>query len=217
MEHAPDRARTGHRRYDRAPGPYGSGDGGRFSRSEPKPYCGGVMSDGESKALPPHPEPAPKGLGFGARPLDLERAVSLFAARLRRNHAEEIRRDARKFKRRVVSILRRKMPPFAGRPTGKAITRAIELRKQCQTWQDIYPQCISDHAGLDPAERRQAESNLRAAIKSRRNSVQRRKRQRHFPNESRLPATYSTTASWSRLAAAPGSPPRATFRAAGCC
>jgi len=135
------------------------------------------MSDSQSKGLIAPPECAPESLGFGATPTDLERMVSLFVKRLRVKHAEEIGSDARKFKRRVVSILRRKLPPFAGRPTEEAITRAIELRTQGCEWRDIYPQCIPGHASLPPAERRQAESNLRAGKRSRRNASRRRKNQ----------------------------------------
>jgi len=127
----------------------------------------------------------PQPLVFGARPMQLERAIHLFAGQLRRRYSEEICSDAKKFKNRVVSIIRRELPPFPGRPTEEAINRAIELHKQGQLWKEIYPQCISYHFELEPPARRQAESNLRAAIRSRRNAARRRrKRQRQLNAES---------------------------------
>jgi len=47
--------------------------------------------------------------------------------------------------------------------------------KHDQDWKQIYPQCIPNYSILDPAVRRQAESNLRAAIRARRNAARRRK------------------------------------------
>jgi hypothetical protein len=111
---------------------------------------------------------------------NLELAVKRFALRLRREHPEEVRADARGFKNRVCGLLRRYLPPFTGRPTEDSITTAAELRKQNCQWKDIYPLVIPGHATLDPPVRRQAESNLRAALRSRRNARRRRNRRRRF-------------------------------------
>jgi hypothetical protein len=56
------------------------------------------------------------------------------------------------------------------------VTKAMELRRQGRDWKQIYPQAILNHPSLDPPVRRQAESNLRAAVRSRRNARKRRKR-----------------------------------------
>jgi hypothetical protein len=121
----------------------------------------------------------------------LEGEVKRFAARLRREHAEEIKRDARGFKHRACGLLKRCLPPFAGRPTEDSITVAAELRKQDRPWKEVYPVVIPDYATLDTPVRRQAESNLRSALRSRRNA---RKRRRDLsPRQSRALSGRSPT------------------------
>jgi hypothetical protein len=138
------------------------------------------MSDGENKALPPIPDPAPEPVGSG-KPRrterdqkDLDRTMRQIAARLRRDFAPQIFEDPRKFKKRAVHYLRRSLPPFPGRPREASLTKAIELHKAGLEWKAIYPQCIPDHSQMPPAVRRQTESNLRAACRSRRNAAKRR-------------------------------------------
>jgi hypothetical protein len=114
---------------------------------------------------------------------NLERRVTKFANQLRQSHADEIARDPKKFKRRAVGFLRRKLPPFVGRPADESITRAATLRAEGREWQAVYPVCIHNHGSLTAAERRQAESNLRAALRSRRNATRRRRRARQFVAE----------------------------------
>lgn len=111
---------------------------------------------------------------------NLEQAVKRFALRLRREHAQEVRVDAKGFKKRVCELVRRNLPPFTGRPTEASITAAAELRKQNRQWKEIYPLVIFGHATLEPPVRRQAESNLRAALRSRRNARGRRNQRRKF-------------------------------------
>jgi hypothetical protein len=109
----------------------------------------------------------------------VERAVKGFAALLKCECPEQIADDtlARDFKKWVKHLLGRNLPPFAGRPNEDAITRAIELRKLGLKWKEVYPEVIPKHALLHPAVRRMTESNLRAAIRSRRNARARRKRE----------------------------------------
>ncbi len=111
---------------------------------------------------------------------NLEREVKRFAARLRRRYAEQIQRDPRGFKKRVCSLSRRYLPPYAGRPMEETINRAAELRRQDRGWKEIYPLVIPDHSQLEPAVRRQAESNLRAAVRSRRNARRQRRRGKRY-------------------------------------
>lgn len=112
----------------------------------------------------------------GTHVLSIEQEAKRFTRRLRREFGALIQMDAKTFKKCVMSCVRRGLPPFVGRPSDDAITRAIELRKQGIPWKEIYPQCISNHACLSPAERRQAEGNLRAAKRSRKNAHRRRSR-----------------------------------------
>ncbi len=121
------------------------------------------------------------------RDTDLERTVRQFAAKLRSTHAEEIGQDPRKFKKRVVTLLRRNLPPFAGRPSEASITAAIQLQKEGRTWKEIYPQVIEGHSTMDLVTRRQAESNIRSGVRSRRNAARRRKRLRSLTAETKPP------------------------------
>jgi len=73
-----------------------------------------------------------------ARTPACDRGVKRFAKRLRRVYAKEISSDPRTFKKSVVEILRRHLPPFAGRPTEEAITMAAALRTEGREWREIY-------------------------------------------------------------------------------
>ena len=116
------------------------------------------------------------------------------AARLRRDFAPRIAQDPRKFKRLAVSYLKNYLPPGPGRPPEDAITKAMQLRKQGLEWKQIYPQCIPDHAQPIPAVRRQAESKLRGACRSRRNTARRRKTQQGFSAATTSPANVPSIA-----------------------
>ena len=100
--------------------------------------------------------------------MDLDRIVRRFAGRLSRDFADELARDARAFKKLVLSALRRRLPPYAGRPPELSVTLASDLRKRNVDWQAIYPQCIEGHPTMPALVRRQAEYNLRCAVRSRR-------------------------------------------------
>jgi len=134
------------------------------------------MSDAGDKPLPDSPPETPKvgSTKSGRTARDLPRTMRQIATRLRRNFAEEIVADPRKFKKRAVHYLKRHLPPFPGRPPEASLTRAIELCKEGLEWKQIYPLCIPGHSELPPAVRRQAESNLRGACRSRRNAAKRR-------------------------------------------
>ena len=98
-----------------------------------------------------------------------------FAKRLRKMFVGEISSDPRAFKKSVIEILRRHLPPFAGRPTEESVTVAAMLRMQGRDWPEVYRLVIPAYAHLDPGTRGQAQSNLRSAIRSRRNARKRRK------------------------------------------
>lgn len=142
------------------------------------------MSDAGNKSLPDSRPPVPEGVGSGKpqragrSPKDLARAIRQFGARLRRDFADQIAENAREFKKLVVHDLKRSLPPHSGRPPEASLTKAIELHNEGLEWKAIYPQCIPGHSQMPPAVRRQAESNLRGACRSRRNAAKRRRRQR---------------------------------------
>ena len=141
----------------------------------------------------PHRTPDPLALGGNGEPnperqnrepdrdndyIACDREVKRFAKRLCKVFAGDIGSDARTFKKRVIEILRRHLPPLAGRPTEESITMAATLRGQGREWQEVYRLVISGHSDLDPATRRQMESNLRSAIRSRRNARNKRRKAR---------------------------------------
>jgi len=125
-----------------------------------------------------NPASTPRQLRRGC----LERDVKQFTALLRRRYADQIQDDqaARAFKKRACGLLRRGLPPFAGHPKEDSISRAAKLRKQDLEWKQIYLLVIPNHAQLDAALRRQTESNLRAALRSRRNARRRRRRDEQY-------------------------------------
>ena len=133
------------------------------------------MSDQDSKDVPMVPEALTKPSVSGrVKERNWAREAKRFAERITKLFASEIASDPRGFKKRVTAILKRNLPPFPGRPTEQSITHAARLKGGGTGWQEIYPVVIPDHAQLDPATRRQAESNLRSAIRSRRNARRRR-------------------------------------------
>lgn len=140
-----------------APATSGTADSVFCGNGEPTMECQSHKGDRDASAL--------------AR----DREVKRFARRLSKVFAKEISSDPRTFKKGVIETLRRHLPPFAGRPTEEAITTAAALRAERREWPEIYRLVIPGHCELDSATRRQMESNLRSAIRSRRNARKRRK------------------------------------------
>lgn len=133
------------------------------------------MSDQDSKVVPMVHDALTKPSGLGrVKERDWAREAKRFATRITTQFAPEIASDPRGFKKRLTEIIKRNLPPFPGRPTEQSITHAARLSAEGHRWHDIYPVVIPDHAQMDPAIRRQTESNLRSAIRSRRNARKRR-------------------------------------------
>jgi hypothetical protein len=107
---------------------------------------------------------------------NLAATIRRFVMKLQREHALEIERDARGFKRRAVSCFRRFLPPGAGRPCDEAISRADDLRGAGRPWREIYQLCVPGFSALDSTARQVAQSRLRSAVRSRRNIRRRRER-----------------------------------------
>ncbi|HEV2379921.1 MAG TPA: hypothetical protein VG206_09020 [Terriglobia bacterium] len=99
--------------------------------------------------------------------------VNTFVKSLRHDYAREIARDARAFKRSVVELVRRGLPPGAGHPRNEAITRAVEMRARSKPWLEVYRQCIPAFSSLGEGLREIAMNRLRAAVRSRRVRQQR--------------------------------------------
>lgn len=98
-----------------------------------------------------------------------------FASLLKIHFANLISEDPTEFKKVVLHLVRRELPPGRGRPCDDAVTRASDLLATGKPWQKIYPSCIPDFKYLDPASRQVAQSRLRCAVRSRRNARKRRR------------------------------------------
>ena len=111
--------------------------------------------------------------------MELRSRIRKFTQQLRRDYTKEISSDSRAFKKYVIRLLKINLPPFPGRPPEQAISLAIELRRLGQTWKEIYPKVIANHAGVEPNRRQHEEINLRAAVRSRENaSLRKREKKR---------------------------------------
>ena len=91
-----------------------------------------------------------------------------FARRLRQEFPEAIANSPRDFKKQVIRLIRRELPPRPGRPLDEAVTRATEMRAKGQPWSTIYCQCIPGYDSLDPGDRQLTASRLRTAMRTRR-------------------------------------------------
>lgn len=107
--------------------------------------------------------------------LNLERRVRKFAACLKCDFAEAVACDPAAFKKQVVRLLRRELPPGPGRPLSEAVTRATEMRTQVQPWSSIYRQCIPGLGELGPGDRSLAMLRLRTAVRARRHGRKQKK------------------------------------------
>ena len=158
-----------------------------------KDWLPAMKSERAGKSKPVGVRPPTSGKSRSRRP-SLARTMQQTAARLRRDFAPRIAQDPRRFKRLAVSYLRNYLPPGPGRPAVDAVTEAMQLRKQGMEWKQIYPQCIPNHAQLEPAVRCQAESNLRGACRSRRNTTRRRNTQQDFSAATMAPPNVPSIA-----------------------
>jgi hypothetical protein len=98
----------------------------------------------------------------------LEAATRDFAARLKRNFSQEIARNPRDFKKQVLRLVRRTLPPRRGRPNNPHIDTAMRMIEQGKTTKEILRSQITDFEKLDTYGRYLAEKGLRGAIARRR-------------------------------------------------
>lgn len=94
----------------------------------------------------------------------LEFVACDFARRLRRDFSEEIARNPRDFKKQVVRLIRRELPPKRGRPTDPRLDAAAQMVQQGQSPKDVLRTQIPGFESLDTYGRYLAEKGLRAAL-----------------------------------------------------
>ena len=98
----------------------------------------------------------------------VEAAAREFALFLKINFAQEVARDAKAFKKQVIRLIRRELPPRRGRPNDPRLDYAIRMVEQGKTVKDLLRSQIPGFDLLDAYGRYLAEKGLRAAIARRR-------------------------------------------------
>lgn len=97
----------------------------------------------------------------------LEALARDFAHRLRREFAQEIASSPREFKKRVVGLIRRELPPGPGRPGDPRYDQAARMADQGKTVAAILRCQDPQFDALDPWTRMLASRGLRAALRRR--------------------------------------------------
>jgi hypothetical protein len=95
---------------------------------------------------------------------NVHRAVRKFTADLQRDYAAEIAADPREFKKLVLRLVRRELPPRRGRPTSPQIDAAIQLLRAGKTVRDVLRVQIPGFDALDAYGRYLAEKGLRQGL-----------------------------------------------------
>lgn len=94
----------------------------------------------------------------------LESETRKFAEQLRRQFADQVRHDPRAFKKRVLRLIRRQLPPGRGRPRDPKTEEALELIRQGKTVRQVLRVQVRGFDQLDTYGRYLAEKALRQAL-----------------------------------------------------
>ena len=128
------------------------------------------MNDGDNKALPPIPDPAPEPVGSG-KPLvgkekpeqvSWHRTLSLVTATIRRECGPIDRDAADRMARCFRAMLLPRRPP--GRKPSREVAVAASLRRRGVQWRAIYPKALAGYASMPFYERSYRCYNLRRAV-----------------------------------------------------
>jgi hypothetical protein len=169
------------------------------------------MSEAENKPVTGTGEPAPEGLGSGtpnptssgrtehvtrrqpARP-DVEELVIAFVRTLEEHYPARVKRRAKAFKQRILTLFRRHLPPYpkpAGRPNKSNITaaarmyqeqqREIEVGKRARpNWCSILAACVPEYSRIRSSYRRAAVTRrLQSAVYARLHRQSERRTRNH--------------------------------------
>ncbi len=103
------------------------------------------------------------------RPLErLEAVTSNFTEQISREFAPEISRDPKTFKKSILRLVRRQLPPRRGRPNDPRIDAAVRMFEQGKRVKEILRLQIPGFEKVDTYGRYLADKGLRAAIARRR-------------------------------------------------
>ena len=98
----------------------------------------------------------------------LEVAARDFTTCLKRDFGEEIARGPRDFKKQVLRLIRRQLPPRQGRPRSPQIEAAVAMLRQGKTARQVLHEQVRGFDQLDTYGRYLAEKALRQAVARRR-------------------------------------------------
>jgi hypothetical protein len=98
----------------------------------------------------------------------IEQTISEFVSELRSRFREQSERDPAGFKKQVVKLVRRHLPPRPGRPNDPRIDSAVQMVQQGSTVKEVLYSQIPGFKNLDSYGRYLAEKGLRTAIARRR-------------------------------------------------
>ena len=104
-------------------------------------------------------------------PAALEQTLRKFAARLRRDFAGEIARDPAGFKKHVLKLIRRELPPKRGRPNDPRLDAAARMVQKGKSVRDVLRLQIPGFDRLDTYGRYLAEKGLRAGVARRKSRI----------------------------------------------
>lgn len=98
----------------------------------------------------------------------LEAATRDFAANLKRSFSRAIADSPRDFKKQVIHLIRRELPPRPGRPLDPRLDAAAHLVQRGRTIRQVLRIQLTGFEQMDPYARYLSEKGLRAAIARRR-------------------------------------------------
>jgi hypothetical protein len=103
----------------------------------------------------------------------LEAAVYEFASFLKANFAENITADPRAFKKAVLRLVRRELPPRRGRTNDPRLDAATRMVQVGMSIRDVLRTQVPGYDEMDRYSRYLSEKGLRAAIARRRRQTSR--------------------------------------------
>lgn len=98
----------------------------------------------------------------------VERTITSFIKQLRRRFEIDLARDPKAFKKRVVKLVRRELPPRRGRPNDPRLDAAAQMVGHGKPLKEVLRSQIPNFDKLDTYGRYLAEKGLRAALTRRR-------------------------------------------------
>lgn len=102
---------------------------------------------------------------------DIENVISDFILELRCRFQEQSEKQPVEFKKQVVRLVRRHLPPRPGRPNDPSIDSAVRMMQQGMAIKEVLRRQVPGFDKLDTYGRYLAEKGLRAAVARRVRSI----------------------------------------------